>query len=188
MGIAPREIDAVVVSHIHGDHTRGLHAVLAENRPIRAYLPDSFPKSFISDVKRRGAEVIAVKRTMKICDGVYTTGEIGDSPPEQSLFVGTERGLVVITGCAHHGIERIVRTVKERFGAEIFLVLGGFHLSGMGRGELEAVIAGMQALGVRYVAPCHCTGVKARSLLKKAFGTGYIDCGVGTVIDTSRLR
>jgi 7,8-dihydropterin-6-yl-methyl-4-(beta-D-ribofuranosyl)aminobenzene 5'-phosphate synthase len=188
LGIVPREIDAVVVSHIHGDHTGGLHALLAENRQILAYLPDSFPVSFFRDTKRHGTKVIAVKGPMKICDGVYSTGELGDSPREQSLVVDTARGLVIITGCAHPGIERIVRAVKERFGGEIFLVLGGFHLAAKGREEIDAVIAGMKALGVRCVAPCHCTGDMARSLFKKAFGAGYIDSGVGTVIDTGRLR
>jgi len=188
LGIVPREIDAVVVSHLHGDHTGGFHALLAENRQLFAYLPGSFPKSFFRDVKRSGATVIAVNGPLKICDGVYSTGELGGSLREQSLVVATGRGLVVITGCAHPGIERIVRTVKERFGGEIFLVLGGFLLTARGRGETAAVIAAMKALGVRYVAPCHSTGDVALSLFRKAFGAGFIDTGVGTVMDTGRLR
>jgi 7,8-dihydropterin-6-yl-methyl-4-(beta-D-ribofuranosyl)aminobenzene 5'-phosphate synthase len=188
LGIDPREIDAVVVSHIHKDHAGGLQALLAENRQILVYLPDSFPKSFIQATKKHGTKVIAVKGPMKICDGVYSTGELGISPREQSLVVRTARGLVIITGCAHPGIERIVRTVKERFGGEIFLVLGGFHLTAKGREEIAAVIAGIKALGVRYVAPCHCTGDLAGRIFKKAFEAGFIDTGVGKVIDTGRLR
>jgi 7,8-dihydropterin-6-yl-methyl-4-(beta-D-ribofuranosyl)aminobenzene 5'-phosphate synthase len=175
LGISPREIDAVVLSHIHGDHTGGLHALLAKNRQILTYLPESFPGSFF-----RGP--------MKVCDGVYSTGELGTSPREQSLVVSTAKGLVIITGCAHPGIVRIVHTVKERFGGEVFLVLGGFHLSASGREEIEAVIAGMKALGVRYVAPCHCTGDTARNIFMKAFGAGFIDTGVGKIIDTGGLR
>jgi 7,8-dihydropterin-6-yl-methyl-4-(beta-D-ribofuranosyl)aminobenzene 5'-phosphate synthase len=188
LGISPREIDAVVLSHIHGDHTGGLHALLAKNRQILTYLPESFPGSFFRDTKKFGATVMAVRGPMKVCDGVYSTGELGTSPREQSLVVSTAKGLVIITGCAHPGIVRIVHTVKERFGGEVFLVLGGFHLSASGREEIEAVIAGMKALGVRYVAPCHCTGDTARNIFMKAFGAGFIDTGVGKIIDTGGLR
>jgi 7,8-dihydropterin-6-yl-methyl-4-(beta-D-ribofuranosyl)aminobenzene 5'-phosphate synthase len=188
LGIAPREIDAVVVSHIHGDHTGGLHSLLAENRQIVTYLPESFPESFFRDTKKRGSNVIPVSGPLKICDGVYSTGELGTLPREQSLVVSTARGLVIITGCAHPGIVRIVHTVKERFGGDILLVLGGFHLTASGREEIEAVIAGMKALGVRHVAPCHCTGDTARKLFMKAFGAGFIDTGVGKVIATDWLR
>ena len=188
LGIDPREIDAVVVSHAHGDHTGGLHALLAKNRHIAAYLPESFPKSFFRDTKSHGLNVIAVGGPMNICRGVFSTGELGTAPAEQSLVISTAKVLVIITGCAHPGIERIVRTGKERFGEEIFLVLGGFHLTARGRGETAAVIAAMKALGVRYVAPCHCTGDVARSLFRKAFSAGFIDSGVGNVMDTGRLR
>lgn len=188
LGISPREIDAVVVSHIHKDHAGGLPALLMENRQILVYLPDSFPKSFFRDTKKHGTQVIAVRESTKICDRVYSAGELGDSPQEQSLVVSTAKGLVIITGCAHPGIERIVRVVKEKFGGEILLVLGGFHLSASKSGQIEASIAGLQALGVRYVAPCHCTGNTARDLFKKAFGAGFIDAGVGKVIATVHLR
>ena len=187
LGIDPREIDAVIVSHIHKDHVGGLHALLAQNRQIFAYLPDSFPKSFFRDTKKLGTQVIAVRGPMQICDGVYSTGELGNSPREQSLVISTARGLVIITGCAHPGIERIMRMVKERFGGEIFLVLGGFHLAAKGREEIYSVITGIKALGVRYVSPCHCTGDMARRIFKKAFGTGFIETGVGKVIDTGRM-
>ncbi|RQW85533.1 MAG: MBL fold metallo-hydrolase [Geobacter sp.] len=188
LGISPRQIDAVVVSHIHKDHAGGLPALLAENREILVYLPDSFPKSFFRDTKKHGTQVIAVSGAMKICDRVYSTGELGDSPREQSLVINTAKGLVIITGCAHPGIERIVRAVKERFGGEILLVLGGFHMSASKSEEIKAAIAGLQALGVRYVAPCHCTGNTARNLFMKAFGAGFIDAGVGKVIATVQLR
>lgn len=73
-------------------------------------------------------------------------------------------------------------------GGDVLLVLGGFHLFGSSRKEIEAVIEGLKKQGVRYVAPCHCTGVIARKLFMKAFGTGFIDAGVGKVIVTERLR
>jgi 7,8-dihydropterin-6-yl-methyl-4-(beta-D-ribofuranosyl)aminobenzene 5'-phosphate synthase len=186
--ISPREIDAVFISHTHRDHVGGLHYLLKENRQITTYLPGSFPDSFKRDVEKHGSEAISVHGTVKICDGVYSTGELGTAPREQSLVVRTARGLVIVTGCAHPGIERVVRMARERFGGEVLLVLGGFHLTGKSKAEIEAVITGLKKLGVRHVAPCHCTGDAARMLFMQAYSEGFIDAGVGKVIDTEGLR
>ena len=49
-------------------------------------------------------------------------------------------------------------------------------------------MAGMKRLGVRRVAPCHCTGRMARELFRKAYGAGFIEAGAGAVIDVEGLR
>ena len=188
LGCVPGKMDAVVISHIHADHAGGLQTVLRQNPQIAAYLPGSFPEPFLRKVKKQGARLITVRGPVKICTDVFSTGEIGTAPPEQALVVRTGRGLVIITGCAHAGIERVVRTAKESFGGEILLVLGGLHLADSSRPEIEAVIAGLKKLGVRHVAPCHCTGNLARRLFKQSFGSGFIDVGVGKVIETEELR
>jgi 7,8-dihydropterin-6-yl-methyl-4-(beta-D-ribofuranosyl)aminobenzene 5'-phosphate synthase len=187
LGIAPREIDAVVISHIHRDHVGGLNSLLKGNRQIITYLPGSFPDTFKQDVEKQGAKAFSVHGPVKICDDVYSTGELGTNPREQSLVVRTARGLVIITGCAHPGIERVVRTAKERFGGEVLLVLGGFHLTGSSKGDIETVIAGLKKLEVRHVAPCHCTGDAARMLFMQAYRKGFIDVGDGAAIDTEGL-
>lgn len=188
LGIAPREIDAVFISHTHRDHVGGLHSLLKENRKIITYLPGSFPDTFKLDMEKQGAKAFSLHGPVKICDGVYSTGELGTAPGEQALVIRTARGLVIVTGCAHPGIERVVRKARERFGGEVLLVLGGFHLTGKSKTEIEAVITGLKKLGVRYVAPCHCTGDAARMLFMQAYSEGFIDVGVGKVIDTEGLR
>jgi 7,8-dihydropterin-6-yl-methyl-4-(beta-D-ribofuranosyl)aminobenzene 5'-phosphate synthase len=188
LGIAPQKIEAAVISHIHEDHAGGLNHLLRENREVVTYLPRSFAKPFKRDIEKLGSRVVSVHDPMTICESVSSTGELGTMLQEQSLVVRTKRGLVIVTGCAHPGIERIVRTSKERFGGEILLVLGGFHLTGRTNAEIESVITGLKSLGVRHVAPCHCTGDAARRLFKKAFGSSFIDVGVGKVIATEGLR
>lgn len=188
LGIGPREIDAVVISHLHGDHVEGLQTLLSVNRQITTYLPESFPEPFKEMVKKQGARMVTVQGPVKICADLFSIGELGKTPREQALVVRTRRGLVIVTGCAHPGIERVVRTAKERFGADVLLVLGGFHLTGSSRSEIAAVIAGLKKLGVRHVAPCHCTGGAARKLFKRAYGPGFVDLGVGKVVDTQELR
>jgi len=188
LGLAPQEIDAAVISHIHGDHAAGLKTLLKRNKRLVAYLPASFPECFLREVKTEGVRVVPVREGVQICADAFSTGELGTTPREQALVLRTARGLVIVTGCAHPGIEKIVRTAREQFKGEVLLVLGGFHLGKSGDAEVARVIAGLQKLGVRHVAPCHCTGEAARKLFQQAFGTNFIHAGVGTVISTEGLR
>jgi 7,8-dihydropterin-6-yl-methyl-4-(beta-D-ribofuranosyl)aminobenzene 5'-phosphate synthase len=70
----------------------------------------------------------------------------------------------------------------EVFGGDVLLVVGGFHLGSATQGQIEGVIDGFRHLGVRAVAPCHCTGDRARQLLAESFGSDHIEAGVGRVI------
>jgi 7,8-dihydropterin-6-yl-methyl-4-(beta-D-ribofuranosyl)aminobenzene 5'-phosphate synthase len=137
LGINPKEIDLVVISHIHGDHVGGLHSLLEKNPEVVVYLPESFPKGFKDDAKEYGAKVVAVQEPLKICEGVYSTGELGTWIKEQSLIIHTEKGLIVITGCAHPGIVKIVNKAKDLVKNDVLLVMGGFHLVGESKGEIE---------------------------------------------------
>ncbi len=176
LGFDPRRIDAVVLSHIHGDHTGGLDALLNVNDHLTVYLPQSFPAEFKARVSKRGA-VVSASGLMTITDHIRTTGEMGTSIIEQSLIVEADSGLVVITGCAHPGVVEIVRQAK-RYG-DVSLVMGGFHLGDKSVQEVETIIAELERLGVRKVAPCHCTGERAIQQFKAVFGADFIQAGAG---------
>jgi len=121
----------MVLSHIHGDHTGGLQRFLEKKSRVAVYLPDSFSGSFKQVVASLGARVEAVFGPRELFSGVYTTGEFGNGIREQALAFRTATGFVVITGCAHPGIVKMVRKVKEISGGEtVYLVIGGFHLGG----------------------------------------------------------
>ena len=182
LGINPEKIDLVVLSHIHGDHVGGLHSLLEKNPEVVVYLPKSFPKSFKNDVKKYGAKVVEVQEPLKICEGVYSTGELGTRIKEQSLTIHTEKGLIVITGCAHPGIVSIINAAKKVVKDNVLLVMGGFHLVGKNKDEIEKIITGFRKSGVRYVGPCHCSGDAARQLFKKEYCENFMDVGVGRVI------
>ena len=47
LGLDPNQIDAVVISHIHGDHTGGLASFLRLRRGVPVYTPTGFPASTI---------------------------------------------------------------------------------------------------------------------------------------------
>ncbi len=174
-------IDAIVLSHTHGDHTGGLEGMLDTGIRPTVYVPSAFPASFKNIVRAR-TDLVEVTGPREILPGVYTTGEVGSRIVEQALAVETGNGLVVITGCAHPGVAEMVRRAKESTGGEVYLVMGGFHLGSASRSQIEAIIADFRRLGVQRVAPCHCTGDRARQMFADASGEEFIPAGVGLVI------
>ena len=182
LGLDPRAIDIVVLSHIHGDHVGGLEGILAVNEQVTVYLPRSFPASFKEQVKAH-ARLVEVHEPMEIAEGIYTTGELGAGIIEQSLVLVMRRGLVVITGCAHPGVVNIVEKARGIAGGEVYLVMGGFHLSGESEDKIEGIIADFRRLGVRKVAPCHCTGEQAIRMFAAEYGEDFIKVGVGRVLE-----
>jgi 7,8-dihydropterin-6-yl-methyl-4-(beta-D-ribofuranosyl)aminobenzene 5'-phosphate synthase len=188
LAVEPNNIDIVVLSHIHGDHTGGIDSFLEKNPDVTIYLPKSFPKKFKDKATSYGSKIVEAEQSLKICENVYSTGELGVLIKEQSLIIRTDKGLIVITGCAHPGIVKIVNTAKDLLDGEILLVTGGFHLEWAMKGNIEKIISDFKQMGVRYVGPCHCTGHKARSLFEKHFGKNYIDVGVGKVVTIGDLQ
>jgi 7,8-dihydropterin-6-yl-methyl-4-(beta-D-ribofuranosyl)aminobenzene 5'-phosphate synthase len=181
--IAPKQIDIIVLSHIHGDHVGGLSGFLEENRDVIVYLPESFPESFKEETSSFGAEVVEVSQAEELFSNVYTTGELGNGIKEQSLIVTTSQGLVVITGCAHPGVVNIVNKAKDMMaGKTVYLVIGGFHMSGVSAHQIQSVIEGFRQLGVRKVAPCHCSGDETRKLFREKYKEDYINSGAGKII------
>jgi 7,8-dihydropterin-6-yl-methyl-4-(beta-D-ribofuranosyl)aminobenzene 5'-phosphate synthase len=188
LGITTQGIGVLVLSHAHSDHTGGVYALLQNIDTLRVYLPASFPERFKEKSRGYGADIIEVKKPIEILNGVYSTGEMDALMKEQSLIIRTPKGMVIITGCAHPGIVNIVQRAKALFEDEVLLVMGGFHLYNRSSHEVKRIISEMQRLGVHYVAPCHCSGDKARELFREAYREHYIPTGVGKRIDTKALN
>lgn len=183
LGIDPGSIGAVVVSHAHRDHTGGLDAFLRRQPDVTVYLPRSFPPAFRAGVERRGARVVAVGRAERLFDHVYSTGEMGGAIREQALIADSRAGLLVITGCAHPGVVEIATAARSYLGRDIHLLMGGFHLAGQGESDIRRTVRALRTLGVRRVAPSHCTGAEAMSRFREAWGDDFVDDGCGAVIE-----
>jgi 7,8-dihydropterin-6-yl-methyl-4-(beta-D-ribofuranosyl)aminobenzene 5'-phosphate synthase len=184
LGIDPKSIDTVFLSHIHGDHTGGLEEFLKQNPNINVCLLESFPDSFQHAITKYGARIKAVAHFTRLFDSVYSTGEMGDWIKEQALILATSNGLVIITGCAHPGVVSVVRQATERCNDNVYLVMGGFHLGGMTSAQIQGVIRGLKALGVKKVAPSHCTGERAINMLRDVRGEDFVEAGAGAIIET----
>lgn len=179
--INPQEINAVILSHYHGDHIKGLQDILALESKPTVYIPPSFPDRFRRKVSKL-TTTIDVTTGQSITETMFTSGEINSSIPEQALAVKTVKGLVIITGCAHPGIVRIVETIRSLLNGPVYLVVGGFHLGRLSRRKISAILEDFRRLGVIKVAPCHCTGNRASAMFADEFKEDFIKIGVGSVI------
>ena len=161
LGVDPGSIGTVVISHRHSDHAGGLSDVIEASKDVEVFLPESFMTGIAA---RR---VTRVRVPLEISPGVYSTGEL--SGIEQSLVLATGNGLVVLVGCAHPGMDNILRAASG-FG-EVWGVIGGFH------GFQDFHLLDSLSL----ICPCHCTVY--RQEIVRLCGERCRNCGVGTVIE-----
>ena len=187
LGLDPAEIDLVVLSHEHGDHTGGMMSLLETGVWPVVYVPSAFGSSY-EGLLRQQADLVEVAGPIEILPGLHSTGELRTTLrgqegalTEQALVIETSDGSVVVTGCAHPGIVSIVRAAQEVVPGEVALVMGGFHLMDKADRAVEAVATSLRELGVQQVSPTHCTGEQAIAILAAAYGDDYIEGGAGRV-------
>ena len=181
LGVDLTKVDQVIISHNHGDHTGGLAAVLERNPNVTVFFPVSTPPEF--GKRAAGLKAQAVDKPIEICRNVYLTGEMGDKIKEQSLVIDSPGGLIIVTGCSHQGIVKILKRAKEIVDKPIHLVFGGFHLLDKPDSEIEEIIAAFKELEVEKCGATHCTGDKPIAMFKTAFSENYIPMGTGKIIE-----
>nr|WP_320160808.1 MBL fold metallo-hydrolase [uncultured Methanoregula sp.] len=102
---------------------------------------------------------------------------------DQALVINVkDKGLVVISGCAHAGIINTVEYAKKITGVDhVHAVLGGFHLTGPAFAQvIPPTITGMKQINPDYVVPMHCTGWDAINRFMEAMPGRCILNTVGT--------
>ena len=230
LGIDLNEIDKIVLSHSHSDHTGGLRQILErmnkkkeieiiahphiwkarfnryDNKPDK-YMGIPFQQA---ELERLGACFHLTNKSIKITDGMLTSGEIplitnyekvnsknttrliledGNYKEDkilddQAIFFKTEQGLIIITGCAHRGIINTLHHACKITGIDqIYAVIGGAHLIEASEERINQTIDALQELNIKKIGLCHCTGLRAVSLLLQKFPNQFIDINSGTVLE-----
>ena len=101
---------------------------------------------------------------------------------EVSLAIRTPRGLAVVVGCSHPGVEKILENAA-RIEARLFTVVGGFHLVMTPEPEIRRVATRLRdTLKIERVAPAHCTSEQGFAIFMEQFKDRFDHAGVGSVV------
>jgi len=228
LGLNIEEIETIVISHGHMDHTGSLYGILekipstiplvlhpgAFQYPRYTRTPDGskrlFPQTLVkNDLEQKNVEIVESKTPITIAnDMIMVTGEVERTTPfekgmpnalvekdgelvfdpfidDQAIVMKlNDKGLVVISGCAHAGIVNTLMFAKKTTGEQkIHAVLGGFHLSGPFFEKFhEPTIEALKKLDPDVLMPMHCTGWKAIQRFQKEFPESFVLNSVGSKV------
>jgi 7,8-dihydropterin-6-yl-methyl-4-(beta-D-ribofuranosyl)aminobenzene 5'-phosphate synthase len=225
LGVNLKNVDKIVISHGHHDHTGGLRDVLRKMRKKVEVIghPDimaskyakreGFPAGYIGipfdrrELESLGAVFVLSPGPVQISENIITAGEVpmnteyetidqflkemkeGELVPDQllddrALFIKTDKGLVVILGCAHRGIINTLHHAQELTGEQrIEMVIGGCHLMNSSEERVWLTIAALKELGVHKIGVSHCTSLPAAAMMAHEFGEDFFFNNAGTRIE-----
>jgi 7,8-dihydropterin-6-yl-methyl-4-(beta-D-ribofuranosyl)aminobenzene 5'-phosphate synthase len=146
LGISPADVRHLVISHDHWDHTGGIQAILAANPSIEVFVHDGFSEETLGLIREYAAPTI-VDTWTDILSGIAVTGPLENDVREQSLVVTVPGGLLIVTGCAHPHISRIIDRVSRE--GPVWGLIGGLHT--VTAEDIDALA------GVAYISASHCT-------------------------------
>jgi 7,8-dihydropterin-6-yl-methyl-4-(beta-D-ribofuranosyl)aminobenzene 5'-phosphate synthase len=197
LGISWEEIDAMVISHPHADHVGGNKAW--QNKTI------SFG-NFAGDLSRlpiyvpipmtySGASLIYSPEPTLISKDIGTTGVISypeifplslfnPKGHEQGLVINVAgKGLVLITGCGHPTLEKLVSRAETLFGQQVVGVVGGLHYEGASREAVQTHIQFLESRKPKLIALSpHDSSPEALKAFQSAFPDAYQFVRVGESI------
>jgi len=217
LGVDLTKLDAVVISHRHGDHTSGLTYLLSVNPLVPIHAPQEgaffrgpIPPAFLARQPGLPPELQyydgkeptrllsgtpwgdkgnfkAVTQTNEILPGFFVLTTRSEKPGtlemnEVSLAIRTTKGLAVVVGCSHPGVEKIL-AAAAKIDAKLYTVTGGFHLVMTPEPEVRRVAGVLHdELKLERVAPGHCTSELGFAVFLERFGDHFDKAGVGAVL------
>lgn len=185
---APKEGFGVYGADLPGSFFRKEVALPADQR----YFAGDPPETMHFGSAWPGANFQLIDRNTEIAPNIHVITLVSDKPGtlelrELSLAINTPEGIVLVVGCSHPGIDKVV-AVANSVNPRIRLIAGGFHLVVANDQDIGKIVSAMHGSSkVEYVAPGHCTGEPAFAAFKKAFGDHYLYAGLGTTLTTASL-
>ncbi len=180
LGVDLSRVTDVVLSHKHLDHIAGCEVVFPQ---LKQGTSVHFPRTILPFFSKKHPHLNyqLIKDRVEIFPGarLYPMRVPRSVLYEQALVMDTTEGVALITGCSHPGIVEIIEEVREQEQAEVALVLGGFHLFMKPYQEVFSTVERFQQLGVKKVAPCHCSGDHTIRLFQQAYKEKSMKVGTG---------
>jgi 7,8-dihydropterin-6-yl-methyl-4-(beta-D-ribofuranosyl)aminobenzene 5'-phosphate synthase len=181
---APRESFGVFGASIPPAFYRKMES----STPDMRYFAGKTPDHLSSGSPWPSAKFIWIDSLTQVGEDIFLVSTVSQVPGtlelhELSLSIRTPQGQVIICGCSHPGIERIVDASRP-IDARIHLVAGGFHLVSTPDSTVKRIAISLhEKWNVDLIAPGHCTGEPAFAIFQKVFGKNYLYAGLGSVLE-----
>jgi 7,8-dihydropterin-6-yl-methyl-4-(beta-D-ribofuranosyl)aminobenzene 5'-phosphate synthase len=156
--------------------------------PDMRYFDGNPPATLSASQPWPQANFVRVDSTTEIAPGIFLIPTLSQVPGtlelrEISLAIRGPQGLIIVDGCSHAGVEKVLEAAT-RVDPHIRILFGGLHLVTASDADVKRISAAMHdQWKLDYVAVGHCTGEPAFAALQKAFGDHYLYAGVGTLVD-----
>jgi len=175
-------VDYAVISHEHTPHYGGFKYLSSQAPYTDVYIPFTTSESLGRTLKLHGLKPIEVTKWMKLSDGVYVSKPYYGPPYEHLLVFNEPKGLVVLTGCLHPGIDALLDTSKA-FNRRIHGLIGGFHLYNAPKDSIKVFASRIiDEVKPEFIVPLHCSGGRVIELLKSTGEVDVIEAGTGDVL------
>lgn len=103
---------------------------------------------------------------------------------DQTLIIDSEKGLILLCGCAHAGLVNIMRLALAKTGRErIHAIVGGTHLGPADENQFMETLKALREFGVERLATSHCTGLLRAAQLQREFGGRFTFAAVGSRLE-----
>ena len=181
---APKENFGVFGAALPGSFYRRNEALPADMR----YFDGKAPETLQFGSPWPAAKFTWVTKTMEAAPGfhlILLKGSWGVDLDvmEISLAIDTPDGIVLVVGCSHPTLEKIVAAASEAVHKPIHLIVGGAHLLPANDEEITRVANVLRdTWKVEWIAPTHCTGEPAFAILQKTFKDRYVYTGLGSTL------
>jgi 7,8-dihydropterin-6-yl-methyl-4-(beta-D-ribofuranosyl)aminobenzene 5'-phosphate synthase len=175
-----KQIDAFVLSHNHNDHGGGIgHIVnLIKDKPM--YCASNFHQGELTnsqEIAQKISNIIFSTNQTEIIPGIWVSKEkdsINSNKPtkEINLIINLEnKGLVIIVGCSHPGLENIIQDADQFFNSKIpmYALVGGLHLKDNSPEEINQILDNLKKYNFKIIIPNHCTGFNALKIITDKF-------------------